>query len=115
MARQSRALQSPKKSDPMPIKDILILLMFPVCGVLACGLFLGDISEEFEKYYNANGPITFKNAKRAFKAFLTSALIAKAVLGVYAFPAAVVYKLWMKEDFNFRFSLPKDFWTKYFK
>ena len=99
----------------MPIKDILILLMFPVCGVLACGLFLGDISEEFEKYYNANGPITFKNAKRAFRAFLTSALIAKAVLGVYAFPAAVVYKLWMKENFNFRFSLPKDFWTKHFK
>ncbi|KKT41719.1 MAG: hypothetical protein UW30_C0005G0033 [Candidatus Giovannonibacteria bacterium GW2011_GWA2_44_13b] len=99
----------------MPLMDILILLIFPVCGALACGLFVGDTVAECEKKYQLYGAITAKDARLVFKSMFISALITKAILGVYAFPAAVVYKLWMKEDFNFRFSLPKDFWTKYFR
>lgn len=113
--RNAWVLWSLKKGNHMPIMDILVLLIFPVCGILACGLFLGDMAEEFEKYHKQDGPIVFKDARLSFKTFLCSALVTRMIFGVFVFPSAVVYKLLMKEDFYFRFSLPKDFWTKYFK
>ena len=99
----------------MTLIDILMLLyVFPVSGILACGLFVGDTIREFEKKHNDYGAITAKDAIIIFKAMFRSALVTKAILGAYTFPAAVIYKLIMKEDFDFRFFLPKDFWTKYF-
>lgn len=94
---------------------ILLIFVFGVCGFCARGLFLGDLVREFDKNYELNGPFTWKGAKTSFRAFLNAAIVTKIVLGVFTFPSTVIYKLWTKESFIFRLSLPDEFWEKHFK